>query len=310
MRVQHQRFVGAGFGCLDAGGDAVELAVAVELRVLHVGIAATHVHGEQAQALRQRFGLGDLELRDDHHGRRAHGDARVLVGRALHAARHHQPQMHAVAHAVGVQRGVERLRQLRTIHADIQRDRFRALVQPVEVFVEKDRVPVDHPQTFPHAIAQHETAVEYRHRGFGPRFQRPVDPDADVRIARVVVEVVDALRHRPLLSVCCHWRSDECRASGRPARGDHAGLLWPRLKGLYSLTFDRPEPNFARPATGQGGRGKPGPSVRHEHYHHPLIATPEARHHAKRLRGAFSLPQTSSRYGSHDRHYAPRRQPP
>ena len=36
MRIEHQRLVGAGVGGLDAGGDAVELRMRVELLVLHV----------------------------------------------------------------------------------------------------------------------------------------------------------------------------------------------------------------------------------------------------------------------------------
>ena len=37
VRVEHQRLVGAGGVGLDAGGDVVELAVRVELRVQRVG---------------------------------------------------------------------------------------------------------------------------------------------------------------------------------------------------------------------------------------------------------------------------------
>ena len=36
--------------------------------------------------------------------------ARVLVGRGLHAARHHQADVHAVVHLVGVDAGEEALR--------------------------------------------------------------------------------------------------------------------------------------------------------------------------------------------------------
>ena len=61
VRIEHQRLVGAGLCGLDAGGDAVELAVAVELRILHVRIAAAHVHGEQRQRRARRVsGSGSL----------------------------------------------------------------------------------------------------------------------------------------------------------------------------------------------------------------------------------------------------------
>ena len=46
VRIQHQRFVGTGLGRLNAGGDAVQLGVAVELRVLYIGITTAHVYGE------------------------------------------------------------------------------------------------------------------------------------------------------------------------------------------------------------------------------------------------------------------------
>lgn len=60
MRVKHQRFVGAGIGRLDAGHDAVEFGVRVELLVLHVGIAAPHMDGEQALAGGRGLGSGRL----------------------------------------------------------------------------------------------------------------------------------------------------------------------------------------------------------------------------------------------------------
>jgi hypothetical protein len=84
----------------------------------------------------------------------------------------------------------------RAIHADVQQNRFRALEQPVQVFVEEDRMAIDHAQSFPHAVAEHEPAVEHRHRRLCARFQLAVDPNADVRVTRVVVEVLNALRHR------------------------------------------------------------------------------------------------------------------
>ena len=55
MRIEHQRFVGSGIGRLDAGGDAVELGVRVELLVLHVGIAAPHMDRVEAKAPLAQF---------------------------------------------------------------------------------------------------------------------------------------------------------------------------------------------------------------------------------------------------------------
>ena len=52
-----------------------------------------------------------------------------------------------------------------------------------------------HAQALPHAVAEHEAAVEHRYERLGARLQRAVDVDPDRVVARVVVEVLDALRH-------------------------------------------------------------------------------------------------------------------
>ena len=54
VRIEHQRLVGAGLRRLDAGGDAVELGMRIELRVLHRRIAAADVDGEQLDAALDR----------------------------------------------------------------------------------------------------------------------------------------------------------------------------------------------------------------------------------------------------------------
>ena len=54
LRIQHQRLVRSGLGRLDAGGDAVKLAVRIELLVLHRRIAATDMDGEQTDAILDR----------------------------------------------------------------------------------------------------------------------------------------------------------------------------------------------------------------------------------------------------------------
>ena len=60
MGIEHQRLVGAGIGGLDAGGDAVELRVGVELLVLHVGIAAPDIDREQPEPRREFRASGVL----------------------------------------------------------------------------------------------------------------------------------------------------------------------------------------------------------------------------------------------------------
>ena len=91
-------------------------------------------------------------------------EARILVGRLLDAARHHQPDVRAVGHAVAVERVLHRLDHTRAGQADVELDRARALEQPVEMGVQADQPALDQAQPFPHAVAQHEARIEHRDR--------------------------------------------------------------------------------------------------------------------------------------------------
>ena len=163
MRVEHQRFVGTRLGRLDRGEDAVELRVRVDLLVLNRRVAAADVDGEELEPALIDRRVGLLVLGDDDDGGSADHDARILVRRGANAARHHQPDMDALFHAVGVERVVKPLRQLLSRQADVHCDRLGAFEQPVEVAVEEGELaPVD-PQALPHAVAKHEAAVEHRH---------------------------------------------------------------------------------------------------------------------------------------------------
>ena len=101
------------------------------------------------------------------------GDAGVLVRRALHPPGHHQPYVHAVGHAVGLQRGVGGAAQLVPAEPDVEGDGGRALVEPVEVALEEHRVAAVRPQALPYAVAEHEAGVEHRHHRLGPGVSRP-----------------------------------------------------------------------------------------------------------------------------------------
>ena len=196
VRVQHQRLVRAGAVGLDAGGDAVELAVRIELGVLHVRRAAAHVHGEQRQSARGDVRGSGLVLGNDDDGRRTHGHARILVGRAFHPAGDHQAHMHAIAmHAVGVEGGVDRAGQLRAVQADVEQDRLGAFVQPVQVRIQEQRMPAEHAEPFPDAVAKHETAVEHRHHRLAAVLHHAVDGNEDVGVARIVGRMLGALGH-------------------------------------------------------------------------------------------------------------------
>ena len=202
LGVEHERLVGAGLGGLDAGEDAVELGVGVELRVLHVRGPAPDVHGEQAQPLREHLRPRRLVLRDDHDGGPADAGARILVRGALESARHHQPHVRPFGHLVGAQGLVERLPEGGTVKTDVQVDRLRRLEQPRQVRIEEGDAPLVHAQALPDAIPQDEPGVEHRDHRLRARQQRTVDVDLYVLVARVLRAVVRAVVRRVLL--CIH----------------------------------------------------------------------------------------------------------
>ena len=184
-RVEHQRFVGAGVDGLDQRLDQVQPAVRVEAQVEDVGAAGAKGRGEEREAARLRFGLGRLPLGDDDDRRLADDEARVLVRRALDAARHHQPDVHAIGHRVPRQRVEQGSGQLGTGEADVERDRGRAFVQAVEVRVEADEAALHQAQPLPDAVAEDEAAVEDRDPRLVARHEVAVDVDQDAIVARV-----------------------------------------------------------------------------------------------------------------------------
>ena len=190
--VEHQGFVGAGLHRLDAGEDAIELGVGVELLVLLGRAGAPHVDGEERKAARQHFRPGQLPLGDDDDRRGADGQARILVGRALHAARHHQADVHAVAHGVGLD-DVEQARRERLAgHADVDAQHLGAVPQAVEVPVEEGDAPAVEPEAFPDAVAEDEAGIEHGDLGVRTADEFAVDADEDVVVARVADVILRA----------------------------------------------------------------------------------------------------------------------
>ena len=126
LGIEHQRFVRAGLGRLDACGDAIELAVRIELLVLHRRVAAPDMDGEQADAILDRAWQSLLIFRDDHDRRRGYHHPRVLIRRRADTACHHQANVHAflIGHAVAADRLVEPFDQCVPRDADIHRDRL------------------------------------------------------------------------------------------------------------------------------------------------------------------------------------------
>ncbi len=138
-----------------------------------------------------------LVLGDDHERGRAGRHARVLVGRRLRPAGHHQPDVDAIAvHAVRRERPVDLGGQLVPAAADVERDGGGALPQPVEVLLQEHGVPGADPQPLPHAVAEDETGVEDAHDRLRARHEPAVDVDQDLRVARVVGVVVGAVGGR------------------------------------------------------------------------------------------------------------------
>ena len=130
----------------------------VEPQVELVGAGGAEGRGEERIALGLGLGQRRLVLGDDHDRGLADHEARVLVGRLLDAARDHQADVRAVGHAVAVERVLHRLDDAVARQADVERDRARALEQPVEMGVEADQPALHQAQPFPDAVAQHEAA--------------------------------------------------------------------------------------------------------------------------------------------------------
>ena len=98
MHIQHQRLIRAGLFGGNAGEDAVQLGVRVQLRVLRHGQAAHMGNSRQLDRARQ---LLAAVLHDDDHGRAALAELRMLKGSGLHAPRDHQARVGIVGHAIG-----------------------------------------------------------------------------------------------------------------------------------------------------------------------------------------------------------------
>ena len=122
---------------------------------------------------------------DDGEGRRAECVARILVRCGLLAACRHDANVHAVPHAVGLERAPDGLRQRRPVQPEVQPDAGRAREQAIQVLVEeRQRAPVQS-QALSDAVAGDEAAVEDRHSGLRARHQRAVEVDEDAGVARI-----------------------------------------------------------------------------------------------------------------------------
>ena len=117
--------------------------------------------------------------------------ARVLVGRALHAARDHQPHVHAVAHAVRVERRVERARQLLAVRPTSSAMALAPSYSRSRWWSRNASLPrwTRRPSQTPSPSTK--PRIEHRHDGFVARLQRAVDVDQDVALRGSETSCID-----------------------------------------------------------------------------------------------------------------------
>ena len=187
MRVQHQRLVRARRLGLQAGDDAVQLGMRVQLGVLAVRQPAHLRHAGQPDARRLQPVHGARMLHDDHQRRPGGAELGVLERLVLDPARQHQAAMHIRLHPVGLLRRPHRRADTLLVHAHIERDRLAGVEEAVHVLIEKRPDPVIKPHPFPDTVPQHEARVIDRHFRLVAVDDLPVHIDADVAVADVLV---------------------------------------------------------------------------------------------------------------------------
>ncbi len=187
MHIEHQRLVRAGLFGGDAGEDAVELGVRVQLGILGHRQPAQMRDGRKPNRAGER---GARVLHDDHEGGAGAGQARVLERPDFYAAGDHQPGMGVSRHIIGDAGFLQRGDHTSRVQPDIEIDRLGRLEEPRDMFVEKRPAPVVEPQTLPYAVAEHETAVIDTYCGLGARQELAVDVNQDRVVAGVVLGLV------------------------------------------------------------------------------------------------------------------------
>ena len=128
----------------------------IEFLVLHVGRATPDVHRVKLEAALEFIGARGFVFGDDHNGGGRDGHPRILIGRGLDAAGHHQADVHAIGHPVGIEAIEQALDQFLRCDADIHEDRLGPFIEPLDVGAQKRNAAADHAQAFPHAIAKDE----------------------------------------------------------------------------------------------------------------------------------------------------------
>lgn len=84
-----------------------------------------------------------------------------------------------------------------TGQADVDRDRVRACVQPIQMRLKKGRMTAADPQPLPHAVAEDEAGIEDRDHGPCPGQQLSIDADQNPLVTWIVVVVMRPTGHLP-----------------------------------------------------------------------------------------------------------------
>ena len=236
--------------------------MAVELGILDVGRSPAHVNGEQAYPPCRHGRIRNLVLGNDDDGGGSDGDPGILVRRRLHAARDHETDVHVVGHPVRPQRPVERFGQRRTVEPDVEIEGLRAFIEPVEMDIEKRDAAAMHPQSFPHSVPEHESAVEDRYPGFVTRHVLAVDVDENLLVARIGTVLVCPFAHGVDSSVTAPlgpWLADRVAASASPKRANaanmsrvHSGME--RARNVHCTSAHSPDPLRTIPITSVSGK--------------------------------------------------------
>ena len=111
--------------------------------------------------------------------------------------------MHAVAHAVRTKHAPDRVDQLGTAQADVEIDRLRTRIEPLDMGIEEGELAAMQPDAFPEPVAEHETRIEDGDSRFGAWDKGAVDIDQDAVVAPVGHEILGSQNMLPRCFVGC-----------------------------------------------------------------------------------------------------------
>ena len=104
-------------------------------------------------------------------------------------------------HAVGTGRPIQRVENLRAIHAEFDTRRFQTGEEAVHVSIEKGPLAVIEPHAFPHAVAEQEARIVDRNFRVVAMHDVAVYINLDIPIADIVFCVVGRLTGCVLIAI-------------------------------------------------------------------------------------------------------------